>query len=321
LILDPRPDPGLLPWTGRFVFNRLCAIIDPITIMPSRRALLYVPGDDRHKIEKATTLDVDCVCLDMEDGVAISHKEAARQGIANALREMEFGRTEKLVRINAIGSGLEEADLKAVLPLHPDGIVIPKIEAAEQVGWASAQIESAELTYGWAVGSISLLVGVETPKAVLNIKEIGSQPGLSGLIFGGEDYAARLGANRTPEALELLFARSLIVAVCAAYGLQAIDIVSIDFTDLKALEQECRFGMQLGFTGKQIIHPNQVNPVQAAFTPEEASIRNAQKIVDAFVLHQEKGVGAFAMDGKMIDLPLVKAAEGVLERARDAGKL
>ncbi len=288
--------------------------------MRPRRALLYVPGDDRHKIEKALTLDVDCICLDMEDGVALSRKSAARRSIAAALRELDFGRSERLVRINAPGSGLENEDLQSILPLRPDGLVLPKVETLDQLHWARQQIETAELACDWPLGSISLLAGVETPKAILNLKEISSQPGLVALIFGGEDYAACLGATRTPAALELLFARSALVAACAAFGLQAIDMVSIDFKDMEALEQEARFGAQLGYSGKQVIHPDQVSPVQLAFTPDESTIQFARRIVQAFATHQAKGSGAFALDGKMIDMPLVKAAEGVLERARVAGK-
>ena len=289
--------------------------------MHPRRALLYMPGDDRHKIEKALTLGVDCICMDMEDGVALNRKAEARRGIAAALRELDFGRSEKLVRINAPGSGLENADMQAVLPFRPDGVMLPKVERLEQLQWAAGKIEAAELVYGWPIHSIRLLVEVETPKAFLNLKEIASQPGLEALIFGDVDYAASIGATRTPAAEELLFARSALVMVCAAYTLQAIDMVSTDFKDLEALRREARFGSQLGFAGKQIIHPNQVGPVQEAFTPNEAAIASARRLVEAFELHQARGSGAFAMDGRMIDTALVKAAQRVLERARAAGKI
>jgi citrate lyase beta subunit len=280
-----------------------------------------MPGDDRHKIEKALTLGVDCICMDMEDGVAMNRKTEARRTIAEALRELDFDRSEKLARINAVGSGLETADVQAVLPFQPNGVVVPKVETLEQIQWASEKIEAAELAYGWPVHSIRLLVGVETPKAILNLKDIASHPRLDALIFGGEDYAASLGAIRTAEALELLYARSAVVAACAAYGLQAIDMVSVDFKDLEALRREASFGVQLGYTGKQVIHPNQVAPVQEAFTPGAAAIESAQRLVEAFQAYQAKGSGAFALDGRMIDMPLVKAAQGVLERARAAGKL
>lgn len=289
--------------------------------MHSRRALLYMPGDDRHKIDKAVTLGVDCICMDMEDGVAMNRKAEARQIIAKALQEIDFGKSEKLARINAVGSGVEKDDIQAVLPYRPDGIVIPKMEELSQIQWASDLIEAAELNYGWPVGSIRLLVDVETARGILNLKEIASHPRLDALIFGGEDFAASVGATRTKDATELLYARQATVVAAAAYGLQAIDIVTIDFKDLEALRLESEFGARLGFSGKQIIHPAQVGPVQEAFTPGAEAIAQARRIVETFETSQAKGAGAYALDGKMIDRPLLKNAQKVLDRARAAGKL
>ena len=288
--------------------------------MHSRRALLYMPGDDWKKITKALTLGVDCICMDMEDGVAINKKAEARTTIAKALRELDFGKSEKLARINAAGSGMEKEDIEAVLPYHPDGIVIPKMESLEEIQWAHEIIETVELKNGWPMNSIRILVDVETAKGILNLKEIASHPRLDALIFGGEDFAASLGATRTRDALELLFARQATVTAAAAFGLQAIDIVTIDFKDIEALRKESEFGAQLGFTGKQIIHPAQVEPVQAAFTPNEEAIVQAQRIVETFEASQKEGKGAYALEGKMIDMPLLKNAQKVLDRARAAGK-
>ncbi len=280
-----------------------------------------MPGDDRHKVDKAITLGVDCICMDMEDGVSLSRKPLARATIAKTLQELDFGKSEKLARINAVGSGLEKEDILAVLPFHPDGIVIPKLEELSQIQWASELMEAAELEHGWPVNSLRLLVDVETPKGILNLKEFAGHPRLDALIFGGEDFAAAVGATRTKDAIELLYGRQATVTAAAAFGLQAIDIVSVDFKDMEALRAEAEFGARLGFTGKQIIHPAQVEPVQAAFTPGAEVIAEAKRIVDGFDLSQKQGKGAFALDGKMIDMPLVKNARKVLERARAAGKL
>jgi len=279
-----------------------------------------MPGDDQHKIEKALTFGVDCICMDMEDGVALDRKVEARRVVAAALRELDFGKSEKLARINAVGSGLEKDDIEAVLPYHPDGIVIPKIESLDQIQWASGKIEAAELANGWPLNSIRLLVDVETAKGILNLKEIASHPRLDALIFGAEDFAADIGAIRTPEAWEVFYARSAVVTAAAAYGLGAIDMVTIDFKDIEKVRREAEFGARLGYTGKQIIHPNQVQPVQEAFTPDDEAIAHARRLVEAFEEHQAKGSGAFALDGKMIDMPLVKAAQNVLARAKAAGK-
>lgn len=289
--------------------------------MHSRRALLYVPGNDRRKIDKSITLGVDCVCMDMEDGVALNRKAEARSTIAQMLKDLDFGESEKLVRINQVGSGFELDDLHEVLHQRPDGIVIPKVEAPEQIQWASEIIEAAELAQGWGVNSIRILILVETARGVLNLKEIAAHPRLDGIIFGGEDFAASLGAVRTPEATELLYARLAIVTACAAYNLQAIDMVTIDFKNPEIVRAEADAGAKLGYSGKQIIHPSQVEPVQSAFTPSDDAIASAQQIVDAFEQHQLQGAGAFALDGKMIDMPLLKNAQKVLERAKAAGKL
>lgn len=294
--------------------------------MHPRRALLYMPGDDRHKIDKSLTLRVDCICMDMEDGTALSRKAEARAVIALALQELDFGRSEKLARINAVGSGFERDDLTAVLPREqretrcPDGIVVPKIEAFDQIQWVNEWIEAAELAHGWDVNSVRMLVGVETAKGILNLKEIASHPRLDGIIFGGEDFAASVGAIRTSEATELLYARLAVVTACAAYDLQAIDIVTLDFKNPNVVRAEAEFGATLGFSGKQVIHPAQIEPVQTAFTPSEEAIASARHLVEAFEAHQQQGAGAFALDGKMIDMPLLKNAQKVLERARAAGK-
>ncbi|MDK1081185.1 MAG: CoA ester lyase [Anaerolineae bacterium] len=290
--------------------------------MHARRALLYMPGDERRKIEKASSLDVDCICMDMEDGVALSKKAEARAVIAQAMRELDFGDSERCIRINGIGSGFENDDLAVALAAQPDTIVLPKVESAEQVAWISAKIESYELLNNLPAGGIRLLVGLESAKGVLNLKDIvAADKRLEGLIFGGEDFAASIGATRTAEALELLYARQAVVVACAAHDLQAIDIVTIDFKDLEKVRREAEIGAGFGYSGKQVIHPNQIAPVQAAFTPDDESIAYALRLVAAFETHQKEGKGAFALDGQMIDMPLLKNAEKVLARAKAAGKV
>ncbi len=290
--------------------------------MRSRRALLYVPGNEQRKIEKATTLGVDSVCLDLEDGVAANRKREARVAVARALRELDFGRAERLARINAIGSGLEEDDLVAILPARPDGIVVPKLSSADQVRWVSQRIAAFEEVQGWGLRSVVLLAMIETARGIVDLPQIASADArLEGLIFGAEDYAADIGAFRTREGLEVLYARSAVVTCAAAFGLQAIDLLDVDFRELERLRDEARQGARMGFAGKQIIHPNQIAPVQEAFTPDDEAIGQAQRILQAALEHQAAGSGAFALDSKMVDMPIIKAAERVLSRARAAGKI
>ena len=281
-----------------------------------------MPGDDRRKIEKATTLGVDSICMDMEDGVALNRKAEARAVIAQAMKELDFGKSERCIRINSIGSGMEKYDLAAALTANPDSIIVPKIETAEQVKWVSDHIETHELASHKDIGTVRLLVGVETAQGILNLKEIAeADKRLEAIIFGGEDYAASVGAVRTKAATELLYARQATVTACAANDLQAIDIVFIDFKDPDGLRVEAEQGAGFGFSGKQIIHPNQVSVVQEAFTPSDSAIEYAKRIVESFESSQNEGKGAYALDGKMIDMPLLKNAQKVLDRAKAAGKL
>jgi citrate lyase subunit beta-like protein len=240
--------------------------------------------------------------MDMEDGVALNRKTEARHTIAEALQTLDFGRSERLARINAIGSGFEAEDLATVLPARPDGIVIPKVETAEQIRWVSGIIATHEAHNGWPVGEICLLVVVETARGIINLTQIAAaDPRLQAIIFGAEDFAGDIGATRTPDGWEVFYARSAVVTHTAAFDLQAIDMVA--------------------FAGKQVIHPNQVAPVQQAFTPSEEAIANARRVIQAFEQNQLAGKGAFALDGKMIDAPILKAAERVIALAGAAGKL
>lgn len=289
--------------------------------MKVRRSLLFVPGDSQRKIEKAASLDADVVCLDMEDGVALSQKPAARDSIRHALQNVNFGRSERMIRINPYGSGLETEDLRLTIAGRPDSVLLPKVESAEALHWLDAQLAAAEQTNGWPAGGIEMLAMVETARGIVNLKEIASaSPRLTALIFGAEDLAGDIGAVRTREAWEVFYARSAVVTHAAAFGLQAIDMVFVDFNDTEGLLRECRQGVELGYAGKQLIHPNQIAPTNEAFTPSEAAIARARRVVEAYEQNKAAGLGAFALDGKMVDMPVVKAAQHVLAKARAAGK-
>jgi citrate lyase beta subunit len=288
--------------------------------MRNRRAVLYMPGDSRHKIEKALTLGVDSVCLDLEDGVAISHKATARATVLQALTELNFGRCEKLVRINPYRSGLEAQDLEQTIGGHPDGVVLPKVEAVEAIQWLERQVEAAERARGWPLGQIAIITMVETARGIVNLREIcGASARLAAVIFGAEDLAGDMGAIRTSEGDEVFYARSAVVVHAAAFGLQAIDMVYVNYQDTAGLTREAQQGARLGFSGKQAIHPSQIDPIQAAFTPSLEAVQQALLLKEAHSAWQASGIGAFALDGKMVDAPVVKAAERLLARARAAG--
>jgi citrate lyase beta subunit len=283
--------------------------------MRVRRALLFMPGDDRRKIEKGASLGADAIIMDLEDGVAFNRKEAARETIAAALRELDFGRSERLVRINPISdNNLYLDDLRATYPAQPDGYVIPKVSSPADLlsvaDWLAAQ--GGHL--------LTLLAIIETARAVVNLREIAGAgiPGLQGLIFGGEDLTGDLGAVRTVYGHEVAYARAAVVLHAKAFDLQAIDGVYTKLDDVEGLTADTRYILEMGYTGKLAIHPRQVEPIQKVFTPTDEEIARARRLIDAFNEHQAAGAGVFALDGRMVDMPMVRAAQAVLARAQAA---
>ena len=294
--------------------------------MRPRRALLYVPGDNLRKIQKAAALAAsnerfehsDCICLDIEDGVALTRKEVARQIIPEALSTLDFGSAERLVRVNSHSSGLQAADLAAILPAHPQGIILPKAETSQEISEISQAIAAVETRYGWPAGEIALIAIVESARAILNLAQIAAaSPRLQAIALGAEDLAADLGAVRSPAGWEVFFARSILVLHAAAYDLQAIDMVYVDLNDLPGLEQETKQAADMGFSGKQVIHPAQIETVQRAFTPSEKAVENARRLVQAYEQQLAAGKGVFALDGKMVEAPMVQAARRLLARSAE----
>jgi citrate lyase beta subunit len=262
-------------------------------------------GNDQKKLLKASTLGADCVCLDMEDGVAFNRKIDARQGIHNALGNVNFGSSEVCIRINPVGSDLEQEDLVAALTgkLAPNSICLPKTEHSDHVRWLESNISK----YGEFSDQVNIIVMIESPVGLINIKEIlGASKRIVAVIFGADDYAAAAGAVRTQSNHEVLFARSWIATHAAAYNVQAIDLVNINLDwengAAELLESESRIGFELGYSGKQVIHPKQIGIVNRAFSPSKESIEYAEKLVQAHLNHQASGKGAFVFEGKMIDM-------------------
>jgi citrate lyase beta subunit len=284
--------------------------------MPIRRALLFMPGDSRGKIEKGITLDVDSIIMDLEDGVALNQKAAARTTAAAALRELNFGDTERLVRLNPVGSSLYRDDLEATVSARPDGYVLPKVESAAEVQAVSAALAEVESTQGWEASSIVLIAIVETARGIVNLREIAeSDSRLVALAFGAEDLAGDMGAVRTPEGWEGFYARSAVVLHAKANHLQAIDTPFVRLDDEEGLLKETRAALHMGYTGKLAVHPKQIEPIHAVFTPTKKEVEAAQRLIEAHHAHQASGAGVFQLEGKMVDLPMIQAAEAVLARA------
>lgn len=286
-----------------------------------RRALLFMPGDDRHKIEKAASFNVDAVIMDLEDGVAQNGKENARQITAQALREVDFGLAERFVRLNSFESGLVHDDFKAVIEGHPEGFLLPKIEYAGQIQDLASWCTRSETRHGWPDNSLRIIAIVETAMGIVNLRDIATaSPRLIALAFGAEDLASSMGAVRTPDGWEVFYARSAVALYAKAFNLQAIDSpyihLKVDDSLLKAETEKARY---MGYTGKFAIHPKQVPVIQQVFTPTPHEVAEARALIDAHDAYQSAGSGVFAYEGRMVDMPMVRAAQQIIERARAAG--
>ena len=284
--------------------------------MRLRRAFLYTPGDDLHKIEKACTLKADCVCVDLEDAVSFSHKEEARLTAAHTLGTFDFGKSERLVRINAPSTNFFMPDLRIIVDAIPDGIVIPKIEDAETLQYVDGFLEAFEAKKELPIGLIRLIAIIETARSFVNLREICEATSrLAALIFGAEDLAVSLGARRTASNREVFYARSQMVLYAAASNLDAIDLVCNNYREMDIIQIEALEGAQLGYCGKQVIHPNQISIVQKAFSPTPEEIKKAQQIVMEYEQHMGDGKGAIGLQGKLVDMPVYRQAKQLLEKA------
>ncbi|KAL2081319.1 hypothetical protein ACEWY4_023172 [Coilia grayii] len=230
-----------------------------------------------------------------------------------------------VVRVNSVSSGLAEADLEVILGAEvlPTALMLPKVEDTGEVQWFVDRFQQ-HLKGRSLAEPIRLVTFVETAVGLLNFKavceevrELGPQAGLhhDGVVFGSDDFCASIGATRTKEARELLYARQKVVVTTKAFGLQAIDLVYIDYQDGDGLRQQAREGALMGFTGKQVIHPNQIKAVQEEFSPSQERICWAQELIAAFEEHQKLGKGAFTFRGSMIDMPSLKQAQNIVTLA------
>lgn len=281
-----------------------------------RRALLFMPGDDLRKIEKGASAEADSIIMDLEDGVAFSRKAEARQTISHALSRLDFGTREKLVRTNPASSELVKADIYETIDAHPHGYMLPKVESAADVQRVSAWLDEAETKNGWPAGSLCLLGIIESALGVVNLREIATaSPRLQALCFGAEDLAGSLGAVRSVNGEEVTYAKQAVVLYAKAFNLAALDTPYTAIHDLDGLAKDAGWARNLGYDGKLAIHPKHLPIIIEAFTPSAEEIAHAQALITAFEAHQRNGVGVFTHAGKMIEMPMIRAAQDVLARA------
>jgi citrate lyase subunit beta / citryl-CoA lyase len=285
------------------------------------RSLLFVPADSPRKLDKAFSSGADALILDLEDSVAAANKGEARRSALAFLRERRDGaeRPRLYVRVNAFDSGLNEADLDAVMTAPPDGVVLPKSGGGADLALLASRLAVREALHGLADGTTRILaIATETAAAIFALSSYcGASPRLAALAWGGEDLSADIGALVTRSHGEwtepFRLARNLCLFAAAAAGVSAIDTVYTDFRDLDGLKRECEAAARDGFSGKLAVHPAQVPIINAAFTPNGGSVERAGRIVAAFA--RSGGVGVTSLDGMMLDRPHLRAAERLLARA------
>ncbi|KAJ2557530.1 hypothetical protein EV175_001289 [Coemansia sp. RSA 1933] len=283
-----------------------------------RRAVFYVPCSEERKIQKSFTSAADCIMYDLEDGVSLNRKGRARELVLEALAA-NTGGAELGVRINAVGSGLELDDLNVVLRSeHLDVVLVPKVDSHREVQHVAQLIDALAPVH--RRDKISIIAAIETARGLVNVRSIAeSDRRVDALLFAAEDYCADTGITRTPGRAELYYARSVVSTTAHAYRLQAIDMVTMDFRNDAVLQDETTEAAQMGFTGKQVIHPAQVDAVQRLFVPPADALARALRIVKGYQENYVLGKGAFDLDGKAIDMPVVKWAYRTLRRAELAG--
>jgi citrate lyase subunit beta/citryl-CoA lyase len=270
-----------------------------------------MPSSNERALEKAKTLPVDGLILDLEDAVAPDSKERARENACAAVRSGDYGNRELTIRVNGLGTDWHDADLAAACAAGPDGVVVPKVSSADEVRGLVAAMQAAgapEHTKLWAM--------IETPVAILHAEEIArASDRLAVFVLGTNDLVKELGAEHVPGRAPIQSSLQLAILGARAAGIAIVDGVYNNVKDADGFAAECRQGRELGFDGKTLIHPGQVEACNAAFAPSDDEIANAREIIEAFEAAQAQGLGVVTVNGRMIENLHVDTARKVLATA------
>ncbi|MEW9124519.1 MAG: CoA ester lyase [Thermotaleaceae bacterium] len=281
-----------------------------------RRSMLFCPAKDEAMMIKAKKYSPDCIIFDLEDAIAYDDKDNARATLCRVLEQEDFGDIEIFARINALNTEFGEKDVRALVKSGIKNIRLPMCESKENVVKLEGLLAENEKAKGIPIGTVKIQCSIETPRGVYNAYEIATaSERVISISFGTEDYTNCLGVDRTKEVLQFLYARSQIAIAASMAGVDAIDTVFSDVTDIEGFEQEVRHIQSLGFSGKSCIHPKQVSKVNEIFTPSKEEIERARNIINAGKEAEERGVGVATFNGKMIDKPIIEKAVKVLQKA------
>jgi len=282
-----------------------------------RRSMLYVPGDSEKMVQRAASVPSDVLLLNLEDGVASAMKNEARGTLSGAMKKIDFGAHEIVVRVNSPDADTGLRDLAQIVPLRPDGVCLPKIESAAQIAAADRIIREIEARHGIPEGSIALHAMIESAGGVLHAAEIASSSRrMASLIFGSADFASDVRCQPGADRLEILFALQMIVLSARSAGIDAIDAPCFDIRNHDLLRQECGHARRLGFDGKSALHPDQLAIINQVFdvTPEE--IAWAERTLAELDAAESRGKALTTIDGMLYDNPHRAAAERILSRRR-----
>ena len=283
--------------------------------MRLRRTMMFVPGNNPGMIKDAGIYGADCIMFDLEDSVSITEKDAARFLVYSALTTLDYSPAEIVVRINDLSSGLGVQDLEAIVRARPDVIRLPKTETAQDVIDCEKEIERIEREAGIPVGSTGMMAAIEGAEGVLNAPAIAkSSKRLIGIALGAEDYVTDLKTTRS-DGTELAFARGMIVNAARSAGIDALDTVYSDVSNEEGFLAEATIIKKMGFSGKSVINPRQIDPLHKLFKPSDKDIEKARAIMEAIREANAKGSGVASLNGKMIDKPVVTRAKYLLELA------
>ena len=290
--------------------------------MRLRRSLLYVPGNMPGMLQNIPVFEADGVMIDLEDAVPLVEKDSARLLTRNFLASFKDRSKEMFVRINALDTPYAAADLREVLPALPTGIRLPKADHPEIVERLDTLLTEQEERLGLEIGHFKIIPSIESAQGVLNCVETAkASPRLVALAFGAEDYTASMEIDRTKTGEELFSARNQVVWAAKAAGIQAIDSIFSDVNDMEALRAETLLVKRLGFTGKSLVNPRQIEVIHDVFRPTADEIKHALEVMDAIKRAREMGTGVISLRGKMVDAPVVTRAARTIREGVAFGML